>query len=69
MLHADQLVVVHHDDTVSRFTGVRYTIGRAGLLIVTTTGTEIRIAAHDILTTHALLAHTRFRPVAAARAA
>src|SRR3954451_24281417 len=38
MLRADELMVVHHDDTVSRFTDVAYTLGREGLRIVTSDG-------------------------------
>jgi hypothetical protein len=53
MLRADELTVVHHDDTVSRFTDVRYTLGRRGLRVVTASGEEVFFAGHDVLTTHA----------------
>jgi hypothetical protein len=56
MLRADELSVMHHDDTVSRFTDVRYTLGRKGLHVVLATGEEIIFAQHDVLTTHARLA-------------
>ncbi|AGZ43388.1 hypothetical protein [Actinoplanes friuliensis] len=58
MLRADDLTVVHHDDTVSHFTDVIYTLTRDGLRILTLTGDEKIIMAHDILTTHAHFAHT-----------
>jgi hypothetical protein len=57
MLKADELMVVHHDDTVSRFTDVTYTIGREGLRVVTASGDETEFARHDVLTTHAAAAH------------
>jgi hypothetical protein len=53
MLRADELTVVHHDDTVSRFTDVHYTLGRDGLRLITAGGGEHHFARHDILTTHA----------------
>ena len=53
MLRADTLTVVHHDDTVSIFTDVRYTLGRRGLHIVLASGEEIIFAQHDVLTTRA----------------
>jgi hypothetical protein len=54
---ADELTVVHHDDTVSRFTDVGYTLGRAGLRVIAGDGAETVFAGHDVLTTHVLLAH------------
>jgi hypothetical protein len=54
MLRADELTVVHHDDTVSRFIDVTYTIGREGLRVITAAGDEKAFAQHDVLTTHAL---------------
>jgi hypothetical protein len=54
MLRADELTVVHHDDTVSQFTDVTYTIGRAGLRVITATGDEKAFPQHDVLTTFAL---------------
>ena len=54
MLKADELTVVHHDDTVSRFTDVTYTIGREGLRVVTAAGDEKAFPRHDVLTTHVL---------------
>jgi hypothetical protein len=54
MLRADELTVVHHDDTVSHFTNVTYTIGREGLRVITATGDEKAFPQHDVLTTLAL---------------
>jgi hypothetical protein len=54
MLKADELTVVHHDDTVSRFTDVTYTLGREGLRVITATGDEREFPRHDVLTTHVL---------------
>jgi len=54
MLRADELTVIHHDDTVSHFTDVRYTLGRDGLRVVTAAGDEKAFPRHDVLTTHAL---------------
>jgi hypothetical protein len=59
MLRADELTVVHHDDTVSRFTDVRYTLNRHGLRVLTAAGDEKAFAVHDVLTTHVRLAHDR----------
>jgi hypothetical protein len=53
MLRADELTVVHHDDTVTRFTDVRYTLGRKGLHVVMATGEEIIFPQHEVLTTQA----------------
>jgi hypothetical protein len=53
MLRADELTVVHHDDTVSRFTDVRYTLSREGLRLITACGSERHFPRHDVLTTHA----------------
>ncbi len=53
MLRADELTVVHHDDTVSRFTDVRYILSREGLRLITAGGGERHFARHDVLTTHA----------------
>ena len=53
MLRADTLTVVHHDDTVSVFTDVRYMLGRRGLHILLASGEEIIFAQHDVLTTRA----------------
>ena len=52
MLRADELTVVHHDDSVSRFTDVRYTLSREGLRLVTACGGERLVPSHEILTTH-----------------
>ncbi|MFI5493690.1 hypothetical protein [Actinoplanes sp. NPDC051859] len=57
MMRADVLTVVHHDDTVSTFTDVTYTLSRAGLRVLTATGDERAVASFDILTTHARRAH------------
>jgi len=62
MHRADELTVVHHDDTVSRFTDVTYTLNRAGLRLVTAAGVECEFPVHDILTTQVRRAH---QPVAA----
>jgi len=55
MIRADELTVVHHDDTVSRFTDVRYILSREGLRVVTAGGGERHFARHDVLTTHVRL--------------
>jgi hypothetical protein len=54
MLRADELTVVHHDDTVSRFVDVTYTIGSEGLRVITASGDEKAFPRHDVLTTHAV---------------
>jgi hypothetical protein len=51
MLRADTLTVVHHDDTISRFINVTYTISREGLRVITATGDEKAFPQHDVLTT------------------
>ncbi|GAB1646890.1 hypothetical protein [Krasilnikovia sp. MM14-A1259] len=53
MQRATTLTVVRHDDTVQEYTDVRYTLTRAGLQILTGTGDEVHVDAHDVLTTHA----------------
>jgi hypothetical protein len=53
MQRADELTVVHHDDTVLRFTDVTYTLSREGLRLVTSAGREELIPRHEVLTTHA----------------
>ncbi|WP_412750299.1 hypothetical protein [Krasilnikovia sp. M28-CT-15] len=57
MLPADELVVVHHDDTVRRFTDVTYTLGRTGLRVRAADGREWVFPSHEVLTTHVRLAH------------
>jgi hypothetical protein len=57
MQRADELIVMHHDDTVSRFADVGYTLGRAGLRVVDADGAETVFPVHEVLTTHVLLAH------------
>lgn len=57
MLRADELTIVHHDDTVSHFTDVTYTLNREGLRLLTATGDEKAFPGHDVLTTYVLLAH------------
>ena len=52
MLRADTLTVVHHDDTVTRFVDVRYTLSRRGLHVLTAAGEEIVFPHHEVLTTH-----------------
>ena len=54
MLRADELTVVHHDDTVSRFTDVVYTIGRDQIRVINATGDERTFPRHEVLTTHAM---------------
>lgn len=53
MQRADELTVVHHDDTVSRFRDVTYTLGRDGLRLITGDGGERHFPSHEVLTTHA----------------
>ena len=57
MQRADELTIVHHDDTVSHFTDVTYTLDRHGLRLLTANGDEKAFPGHDVLTTHARLAH------------
>jgi hypothetical protein len=57
MLRADELTIVHHDDTVSYFTDVTYTLNRQGLRVLTATGDEKAFPGHDVLTTHARTSH------------
>ena len=51
MLRADELTVVHHDDTVSRFTDVVYTIGREHIKVISAAGDERTFPRHEILMT------------------
>lgn len=53
MQRADELTVVHHDDSVSRFIDVTYTLSRDGLRLVTSAGRERHFPSHEVLTTHA----------------
>jgi hypothetical protein len=55
MQRADELTVVHHDDTISRYTDVRYTLTREGLHLITAAGSERLFPSHLVLTTHARL--------------
>ncbi|GGQ62630.1 hypothetical protein [Couchioplanes azureus] len=57
MMRADELTVVHHDDTVSTFTDVTYMLSRDGLRVLTANGDEKALPSFDILTTHARFAH------------
>jgi hypothetical protein len=50
MPHADTLTVVHHDDTRTSFTDVRYQLHRDGVRIWSSEGEH---AITDILMTHA----------------
>ena len=50
MPHADTLTVVHHDDTRTRYTDVRYQLVRDGIRIWSDEGEH---ALTDILMTHA----------------
>jgi hypothetical protein len=56
---ADRLTVVHHDDSTTDYTDVRYQLTRAGLRILDAAGTETDLCTHDVLTTHALTTHAR----------
>jgi Xaa-Pro aminopeptidase len=70
MLRADDLIVVHHDDSISRFTNVRYALSRRGLRIVPADGgAEIFFPAHDVLTTRASTTHAVVSAVEVALAA
>ena len=51
MLRADELTVVHHDDTVSRFTDVVYTIGREQIRVISASGDERTFPRHEVLMT------------------
>ena len=62
MIRADELTVVHHDDTVSRFTDVRYLLSREGLRVITVGGGERYFARHDVLTTHVRLRVAAWTP-------
>lgn len=53
MQRADELTVVYHDDTVSRFRDVIYTLGRDGLRLIAGDGSERHFPRHEVLTTHA----------------
>ncbi|GAB1643746.1 hypothetical protein [Krasilnikovia sp. MM14-A1259] len=50
MPHADTLTVVHHDDTQTRYTDVRYQLIRDGIRIWSREGEH---SLTDILMTHA----------------
>ena len=50
MPHADTLTVVHHDDTRTSYTDVRYQLHRDGIRIWSSEGEH---AITDILMTHA----------------
>lgn len=60
MLRADELMVVHHDDTTSMFMDVTYALDREGLRVITAGGDEKTFPGHDVLTTHARLTHRRW---------
>ena len=49
MLHADNLTVVHHDDSQTRYTDVRYVLHRDGIRVFSETGQD---DFTDVLTTH-----------------
>jgi hypothetical protein len=57
MIRADELTVVHHDDTVSIFTDVTYMLSRDGLTVVSASGDEQAFPGHDVLTVHAHCVH------------
>ena len=50
MPHADTLTVVHHDDTRTRFKGVRYQLHRDGIRIWSADGEHL---VTDVLMTEA----------------
>lgn len=50
MQHADTLTVVHHDDTRTRYTDVRYVLHRHGVRVYSSAGEH---DFTDVLTTHA----------------
>lgn len=50
MPHADNLIVVHHDDTRTRYKDVRYQLHRDGIRIWSDEG---EFALTDVLMTHA----------------
>jgi hypothetical protein len=50
MPHADNLIVVHHDDTRTRYQDVRYQLHRDGIRIWSDDGEHV---LSDILMTHA----------------
>jgi hypothetical protein len=50
MHYADTLTVVHHDDTHTRYTDVRYVLDRHGIRVFSEAGEQ---AFTDVLTTHA----------------
>ena len=50
MPHADTLTVIHHDDTRTRYTDVRYQLVRNGIRIWSEDGEH---SITDILMTHA----------------
>ena len=53
MQRADELTVVHHDDSESRFLDVTYTLARDGLWLITGDGAARHFPSHEVLTTHA----------------
>jgi hypothetical protein len=69
MLRADELTVLRHDDTVVRFTDVRYMLGARGLRVIRADGAEIVFPQHEVLTTevrNAARSETRARYAMAA---
>jgi hypothetical protein len=69
MLRADELTVLRHDDTVVRFTDVRYMLGAYGLRVTRADGEEILFPQHEVLTTevcNAARSETRARYAMAA---
>jgi hypothetical protein len=60
MLRADELTVVHHDDTTSMFVDVTYALDREGLRVITASGDVQAFPGHEVLTTHARLTHRRW---------
>jgi hypothetical protein len=50
MPHADTLTVIHHDDSRTRFSDVRYQLHRDGIRIWSADGEQL---VTDVLMTHA----------------
>ena len=48
MLAVDELTVIHHDDTETKYTNVGYRLDRAGVRVFTTDGDRAH-AAFDVL--------------------
>lgn len=62
MLHADELTVVHPDETTSQFFDVRYALHGGGIRVITASGDDKIFPDHAVFTCHA----RRFHPPRAA---